>query len=71
MEGTAATGRADGCQGGEEKPPWVKAMVSKGRSNISYGGIGMLPISDGRYRNTPITGIGTSDRRHPYKMANA
>ena len=66
MEGTAANGRADGCQGGEEKHPWVKAMVSKGHSNISYGGIGMLPMSDGRYRNTPITGIGIKHRGHSF-----
>ena len=59
-------GRADGCQGGKEKHPWVKGMPSKGRADISYGGIGMLPMSDGRYRNTPIGGIGIKHRRHSF-----
>ncbi|MBO7116726.1 MAG: hypothetical protein J6V87_06730 [Prevotella sp.] len=49
----ASKGCADGCHGGEEKHPWVKEMAPKGRADISYGGIGMLPMSDGRYRNTP------------------
>ena len=41
-------------------------MPSKGRADISYGGIGMLPMSDGRYRNTPITGIGIKHRGHSF-----
>ena len=62
----AAKGRADGCQGGKEKHPWVKGMPSKGRADISYGGIGMPPTIHRRYRNTPITGIRVSDRRHSF-----
>ncbi len=62
----ASKGCADGFQGGEEKHLWVKGMTPKGRADISYGGIGMLPMSDGRYRNTPITGIGIKHRRHPF-----
>ena len=62
----AAKGRADGCQGGKEKHPWVKGMPSKGRADISYGGIGMPPTIHRRYRNTPITGIGMKHRRHSF-----
>jgi hypothetical protein len=41
-------------------------MAAKGRADISYGGIGMLPMSDGRYRNTPIGGIGIKHRKHSF-----
>ncbi|MCR5711289.1 MAG: hypothetical protein K6G46_02405 [Prevotella sp.] len=41
--------------------PRVLEMIPKGLGDTFYTPLGMLPNTLGRYLNTPITGIGTSD----------
>ena len=43
-------------------------IISKGLGDTSDTPMEMLPNTLGRYLNTPITGIGTSDKLYLYQM---
>jgi hypothetical protein len=43
-------------------------IIPKGLGDAFYTPLGMLPNTHGRYLNTPIEGIGTSDERYLKQM---
>ena len=61
VEGGGSKGRRWRVQGSKVAGPWGMGIISKGLGDASYTPLGMLPNTLGRYLNTPITGIGTSD----------
>ena len=49
-------------------PPWGLGIIPKGLGDTFYTPLEMLPNTHGRYLNTPIEGIGTSDERYLKQM---
>ena len=49
-------------------PPWGLGIIPKGLGDTFYTPLGMHPNTHGRYLNTPIEGIGTSDERYLKQM---
>ena len=75
---TYCLGRAKGVTGSEGprcrlhgskvRASWGLGIIAKPLGNISFTLMGMLPITHGRYRNTPITDIGVRNAAHLRQM---
>ena len=50
------------------RAPCGLGIIPKGLGDAFYTPLGMLPNTHGRYLNTPIEGIGTSDERYLKQM---
>ena len=61
-------GRRCRFQGVKVWAPWGWGIIAKPFGNISFTLMGMLPITHGEYRNTPITDIGVRDAGHLRQM---
>ena len=55
-------------QGSKVRASWGLGIIAKPFGNISFTLMGMLPITHGRYRNTPITDIGVRNATHLRQM---
>jgi len=60
--------RSPGLQGSKVRASWPLGIISKPLGDSSFTPKGMLCVTHGRHRSTPITDIGTRDKLYLYQM---